>query len=294
MSEAQPKVKWGVERRLEFIEFRLLWEGGVRRADIIGMFGVSEPQASKDLALYQERAPKNAVYDKVSKRYVAAPECEPVFLKRGPADYLERLRSLGEGLVEAGESWLGSPPEIDVVMSPARQIDANCLHSVLKAIREKQSVEVYYQSMSSDRPDPTWRRITPHALGYDGFRWHVRAFCHSTDKYKDFLIPRIIAARDFEAPGKGGESDAMWNERFDIVIAPHPELGAHQKAMVAKDYGMENRSTVISVRYAMLFYVLKRLGLLDSPEKKAARTQHIVLINSKETMIALDKADWSL
>ena len=57
MSEDAAALKWGVERRLEFIEFRLFWEGGVNRSDIIEMFGVSVPQASKDLTLYQERAP---------------------------------------------------------------------------------------------------------------------------------------------------------------------------------------------------------------------------------------------
>ena len=33
-------LKWGVERRLEFIEFRLFWEGGVNRSDITDMFDV--------------------------------------------------------------------------------------------------------------------------------------------------------------------------------------------------------------------------------------------------------------
>ena len=51
-------LKWGVERRLEFIEFRLFWEGGVNRSDLIDTFGVSVPQASKDLTHYQERAPQ--------------------------------------------------------------------------------------------------------------------------------------------------------------------------------------------------------------------------------------------
>ena len=60
---------WSVERRLEFIEFRLFWEGGVNRADLIDAFGISVPQASKDLSLYQERAPGNVVYDKSAKRY---------------------------------------------------------------------------------------------------------------------------------------------------------------------------------------------------------------------------------
>jgi hypothetical protein len=45
------------ETRLEFIEFRLFWEGVLNRADIIDYFGVSVPQASNDLSRYQELAP---------------------------------------------------------------------------------------------------------------------------------------------------------------------------------------------------------------------------------------------
>ena len=52
-------IRWGVEQRLEFIEFRLFWEGGINRGDIIEIFGVSVPQASKDLTMYQEAAPGN-------------------------------------------------------------------------------------------------------------------------------------------------------------------------------------------------------------------------------------------
>ena len=81
MSKSAAALKWGVERRLEFIEFRLYWEGGVNRADIIEAFDVSVPQASKDLTLYQERAPRNAIYDKSAKRYVAGNEFQPCFLK---------------------------------------------------------------------------------------------------------------------------------------------------------------------------------------------------------------------
>ena len=44
-------IRWGVEQRLEFIEFRLFWEGGINRGDIIEIFGVSVPQASKDLTM---------------------------------------------------------------------------------------------------------------------------------------------------------------------------------------------------------------------------------------------------
>jgi hypothetical protein len=86
MTQAGRALKWGVERRLEFIEFRLFWEGGVNRSDIIEMFDVSVPQASKDLTLYQERAPKNAVYDKSAKRYVASDVFQPCFLRPDPSE----------------------------------------------------------------------------------------------------------------------------------------------------------------------------------------------------------------
>ena len=47
MSDSEAALKWGVARRLEFIEFRLYWEGGVNRSDIVEAFRVSVPQASK-------------------------------------------------------------------------------------------------------------------------------------------------------------------------------------------------------------------------------------------------------
>jgi hypothetical protein len=292
MSEAAAALKWGVERRLEFIEFRLFWEGGVNRSDIIAMFDVSVPQASKDLTLYQERAPKNAVYDKSAKRYVASSQFTPIFLKPDPDGYLSRLRSLAEGLADLGDSWIATPPETDIALTPRRKVDADVLKPVLQAVRENRSIEVYYQSMGSRRTDPTWRRMTPHAFGYDGFRWHVRAYCHIDEKYKDFLLPRILDVRHMDVPGPGGDQDALWKKTFDIEIGPHPKLTPSQRAVVAKDYGMTNERAVLSVRYAMLFYVLKRLGLLSDASQQNPHTQHIVALNAHETERALRRADF--
>jgi hypothetical protein len=292
MSEAAAALKWGVERRLEFIEFRLFWEGGVNRSDIIAMFDVSVPQASKDLTLYQERAPQNAVYDKSAKRYVASSQFSPIFLKPDPDGYLSRLRSLAEGLADLGDSWIATPPETDIALTPRRKVDADVLKPVLQAVRENRSIEVYYQSMGSRRTDPTWRQMTPHAFGYDGFRWHVRAYCHIDEKYKDFLLPRILDVRHMDVPGPGGDQDALWKKTFDIEIGPHPKLTPSQRAVVAKDYGMTNERAVLSVRYAMLFYVLKRLGLLSDASQQNPRTQHIVALNAHETERALRRADF--
>jgi len=293
MAESLTTLKWGVERRLEFIEFRLFWEGGVNRSDIIDMFDVSVPQASKDLTLYQERAPHNALYDKSAKRYVASEHFEPHFLKPDPDGYLSRLRSVAEGLIDLSESWITQVPDTDIALTPRRDIDASVLRTVLSAVRDHRSVDIYYQSMSKDRPDPIWRRITPHAFGYDGFRWHVRGYCHVTDKFKDFLLPRVLEIGSLGEPGAPAEHDALWQERFGVEIGPHPDLTTSQQAVVAKDYGMEKASAVLTVRYAMLFYVLKRLGLLGDAGKLPARSQHIVVVNQAETEAALAKAEFA-
>ncbi|WP_298274635.1 MULTISPECIES: WYL domain-containing protein [Alphaproteobacteria] len=293
MSEGATGLKWGVERRLEFIEFRLFWEGGVNRSDIIKMFDVSVPQASKDLTLYQEHAPQNAVYDKSAKRYVASEKFEPRFLKPDPSGYLSRLRSVAEGLVELSESWITQVPDTDIALTPRRDIDPDVLRAVLSSVRDHRSLDVLYQSMSKERPEPAWRRITPHAFGYDGFRWHVRAYCHVTDKFKDFLLPRILHVGEAGDGGADPAADTLWRERFDVVVGPHPELTASQKAVVAKDFSMESGSAVLTVRYAMLFYVLKRLGLLGDATKLPARSQHIVVLNRDDTAAALERAEYA-
>lgn len=58
-------LRWGVERKLEFIEFRLFWEGYVNRGDIIDTFNVSVNQASTDLNRYLGLAPDNMSYDSI-------------------------------------------------------------------------------------------------------------------------------------------------------------------------------------------------------------------------------------
>ena len=291
MSGKGGSVRWGVERRLEFIEFRLFWEGGVNRADLIDTFGISVPQASKDLSLYQERAPGNVLYDKSAKRYVASDGFKPLYLDSDPDAYFLRLRSLAEGTAGAAESWLAEPPEADVTLTPKRDVDRQVLRTILAAIRNKQSVEIHDQSMNKARPDPSWRRITPHALGYDGLRWHVRAFSHGEQLFTDFLLPRILEVRAPGEPAAPAEQDELWHRHFRLEIAPHPALTPGQKKVVAKDYGMTAGKRVFSVRYAMLFYVLKRLNLLRDPEKEDPRQQHIIALKRDEIRQALELAD---
>ena len=294
MTANRPALKWGVKRRLAFIEFRLFWEGRVNRSDIIDQFDVSVPQASKDFSLYQELAPENARYNKSEKCYVANTPFTPIFLSKDPDDYLSRLRLLADNVIEESKSWIAQVPDVDVGITPRRKMDTRVLRAVLDAIHSMCSLRIFYQSMSPERPDPIWREIEPHAFGHDGFRWHIRAYCCETSEFRDFLLPRILKVSSGSKAAANRQDDTLWHDKVPIKIAPHPDLAPSQQAIVAKDYGMKNGKTTLRVRYAMLFYLLKRLNLLDDASKRPARTQHIVAVNPDDLRAALKKANFSL
>ncbi len=290
MGKEAADLRWGVEQRLEFIEFRLFWEGGLNRADITRYFGVSVPQASKDLSQYQALAPDNIVYDRSEKRYFASMNFTPRFLKPDPDRYLSQLRMIAEGAVSREESWVARPPSFETLPMPRRHVDPEVLRTTLAAIREKRALEIRYQSLSGNRPQATWRWISPHAIAYDGQRWHVRAFCHLDRGFKDFLLPRVLKTRATAPAEALPEQDMVWSEIVSVALKPHPGLSDEQKHVVAQDFGMRGGHLAIKVRLALLYYLLKRLNLDFEEEKRPAREQHVVLADPDGVRQALRRA----
>ena len=277
MAAGNADFRWGVERRLEFIEFRLFWEGRVNRSDLMATFGISVNQASADLNRYLGMAPDNMRYDKSARAYVRGDRFEPLFLKPDPASYLSQLRSISDGIVTQEETWIGQLPAFDTVPSPIRGIDAHTLRRVIEAIRTRQALEVEYQSLSS--PTPRWRWIAPHAIAFDGFRWHARAYCFADGCFKDFLLARILGIRDSRPSDIDDSQDADWHTHVSLDIGPHPDLSDAQKKVVALDYGMRDGKASITVRKALLYYTLKRLGLDTDPSTRDPADQQIVLLS---------------
>jgi predicted DNA-binding transcriptional regulator YafY len=279
MGEDKPSLRWGVEQKLQFIEFRLFWEGHVNRSDLIDKFSVSQNQASGDLNRYIALAPDNMVYDKSGKTYLRSSSFSPLFLKPDATQYLSQVRSVAEGIVAPEDAWIGNFPAFDAAPSPARGIDPVVLRSIVIAIRRREAIHVLYQSMSA--PDPEWRWISPHALAFDGFRWHARSYCEKSGEFRDFVISRIMEARQTRPPVDPLASDNAWNEIVELRIGPHPALSPNQKRVVELDYGMEDGQVTILVRQALLYYALKRLGLDTDPAARKPQDQQIVLLNDK-------------
>ncbi|MFN7167949.1 MAG: WYL domain-containing protein [Pannonibacter sp.] len=270
-------LRWGVEQRLEFIEFRLYWEGRVNRSDLMDQFGVSVNQASADLNRYAGLQPDNMVYDRSLRSYVRKPGFRPTYFTPDAGHYLAQLRSVADGILDREESWIPDLPSFASAPAPVRGVDPLTLRAVVSAIRRSEAIEVMYQSLSS--PEPRWRWIAPHAIAFDGFRWHARAFCLTDDCFKDFLLSWMIEIRGSRASEASGEDDHDWNSEVTLEIGPHPALSATQAKVIALDYGMDNGKAQIRVRRPLLYYALRRLGLDTDPGARKPQDQQIVLLN---------------
>lgn len=63
------RLGYAIEQRLRLVDFLLLQYGTVNRSALERYFGISTPQASKDLSDYIKMAPNNMVYDVKAKTY---------------------------------------------------------------------------------------------------------------------------------------------------------------------------------------------------------------------------------
>ena len=276
------QLNWSVERRYEFIEFRLFWQGRINRGDLMEAFGVSTQQASLDLNAYIEQAKRNLAYDKRLRTYLRGKHFKPKYLKPDAEEYFAQLRAVDQGLVSAEQSWISFFPSFGATPTPARGVSPETLRDVLAAIRELSALQVAYQSMS--RPEPSARWIEPHALAFDGFRWHARAFCQNDQVFKDFLLSRIVEVGDQGPVTAEPSADEAWHTEVVLEIGPHPDLSDNQRRAIEMDYGMEGGRAQIAVRRALLFYALQRLGLDTDPVARRPQDQQIVLLNRDEVI----------
>lgn len=278
-AEPRAPTKWSQDRRLEFIDFRLRWEGRINRVDLTKHFAISIPQASLDIARYLELAPANMVYDKSARIYVASATFKALYQSSSASQYLNELLTTQSGLLGPEASFLGWRPSLDLVPTPGRQLNSDTLAELVAAIRERRAVSVLYQSMAQD--EPQLRAVSPHAIAHDGFRWHVRVYCHLRNQYRDFVIARILKILPSDATYVDPAEDSEWSKLVELVLVPNPELSPAHKRVIELDYAMAAGRIVLKCRQALLFYALKHLGL-DHTTGGSPKAHQIVLENRSE------------
>lgn len=281
MKEQLVTIPWSTQKRLQFLEFKLYWEGRVNRGDLTAEFGISIPQASVDFTKYQEMAPMNISYNSSAKYYEPTETFLPIFIELSADAYFSTiLCSPTESIATRGSDYVAAVP------NPSRAIDLDVLRTLVQSIKNKQVVLVDYRSFNNPQPGNT-RMVSPHAFGTDGSRWHVRAYCHESNSFKDFVLGRIASAVMGSESNIDVNSDHKWFNYAEVVITPNPKLNEAQKNIVAMDYGMTDFELKIKCRVALLYYLMRKIGIDRNGSARAGEEQQIVTVNYDEIQAAI-------
>jgi hypothetical protein len=288
MEENSPTLsefRWNVAQRLEFIEFRLLWEGRINRSDVAERFGMTVQQATADLGVYEAAAPENITYDRNAKTFVPARNFRPKFLREYSDRQLLQLAAISAGLVMREETWFGELPPVGVIPAPQRNVSTIVMRWILEAIRTNSQIEIEYQSVN--QPETVRRSIAPHALGYNGERWHVRAWCPKRKSFRDFVLSRISDVGDLSQSRVDSAWDREWFNEVELLLAPNPGLTEGARRSLSKEYNMSRGRLRLNTRVALAFYMIQHFNLdLDlEPSRK-----QLVLTNQDEVDQACKQA----
>ena len=230
-------LPYAQRKRLQFVESMAQWEGVVQRQRICDIFGVSPNHVTRDLALYRSLSPYNLEYDVSRRAYRPSAKFQPLLASGTAEEYLAQLQ-LALQTSKNGEmpDWAQGLPVAGLPQAGGA-LDATVVQALVRAIRDRTSVEVAYQSLQT--PEPTSRVIWPRHLIYVLGRWHVRAFDGRHKRFADLVLARLSAARPSGSalPDSENEDDA-WAQEATVEVVPNPRLAPAQQRVVAKEYGM--------------------------------------------------------
>lgn len=279
MGNTTNEMNWAARERLRSVELRLWWRGHVGRREIKEVFGISPAQATSDLQKYFELNGGACFYSTNRKRYEAGPGMTCVLHR----PVLEEGLSLVFGEM-VGDRWQRDklwdhrkPGLLGSVSLPVREGSPDIERLLVMAAGGRRRIRVKYSSVNSGKS--RWRELIPRTFGWDGRRWHLRAYCPDNEGWRDFVLGRFEEA---EWPGaEEGENvpaDEAWDRWVVVRLKINPELDAVQRRALRMDYGLDGSKLEVRVREAMRPYLLAEMFLDD--EDAGKRPRHFVL-NSK-------------
>ncbi len=237
--------------RLAFIDFCLEYFGQIARADLINRFQTGLASCSRDLSLYRELAPKNAILIHKTKHYIRTEHFKPLFEHNSESVLSSLARGFGDGISSCSE-------QSDRCFDAVRLVypEPKIVSSIMRAIHAGKSISCQYESISSGL---TERILVPHAITNNGHRWHIRAFDRTSNSFRDFVCTRFVKIVIHEskvASKEAKESDLEWKNILQLSLIAHPNL-KHKRA-IEMDYAMKNGQVKFEVREALAGYVLRQ------------------------------------
>lgn len=276
-------IAYAQRDRLAFVEVRTYFCGSVTRAQIEERFGVKPAASARDLIAYRELAPGNLRYNAALRCYQPTPDFAPAF-SHSPAHVLSWLRSgTGDGLEVAAAQAVPCETAHDLV-----QPNLVTLATITRAISAGTVLEVNYLSLSSGT---SVKRLAPLALADTGYRWHLRAYDQSKNRFADFVLTRIESARPTQEPIPDAQKlahDAQWNQIVPLELVPHPDLP--YPAAIELDYGMSKGQLLMTVRAPLVGYALKRWSVDCTPGHTLSSSSHHLWLRNGDVLQGVESA----
>lgn len=280
MEQGGERVRWGVRRRLEFIDFRLFWDGRFNRSDMAETFGISAQQASADIAHYEKIAPQNLAYDRAEKAYKRAPDFAPAFIGETVERYLLQLVAIENRWMRQEDTWFDALPPVEIVTLGRRSTDHQVLLRVLDAVRNNLEIEVNYASLTGSADQS--RVIAPHALAHSAGRWYLRSWSREHNDFRDYNLNRIKVVGAQRPSRIDPALDFEWIHKINLVIIPNPGLPTERQAAVAEEYAMETGRLVRPCRLSLSFYLMSEYNLDVAEGILPPQKQQLILRNRDE------------
>lgn len=279
-ARAADELRWGPRKRLEFIDFRLLWNARVNRGDICAHFRISPQQASADLATYERLAPDNMRYDRGQRTFVRGAAFRPLLIGGLSDRYLLQLKALRTGLLPLAETWFDTPPPAQVIDLRHRRVADLTLQTILDAIRDGLELQVTYSTMS-DKPAGE-RHIAPHALASASGRWHARCWNRENGDFRDFNLNRIRGIHGQSPSTVDPKLDLEWHTEVDLMLLPNPDMSEYRQAAVRDEYAFDGEELRVTSRIALVFYLFHDYNLEPSSSGLPPTKRQLVLVNGEE------------
>ncbi|GAA6171853.1 YafY family protein [Colwellia sp. KU-HH00111] len=265
--------------RFDFIESVVWWEGQINATHLANKFQLSRQAASSVLQQYRDKYPFYLRYNQSSKAFIATDDFYHLAQLTPFSNYLTLTTEPHQKSANCQQHANVFAFEVE---APLRNINPIQVQPILRAIREKLAIDIGYISLSS--PDYLDRIIQPHAMIFDGLRWHVRAYCNKNSQFRDFTLSRFNGEATFEGKATHlAEQDDKWQTMVDVVIEADPRFNDQQKRIIEQDFQMENGQKTITTRAALVNYLLRRLHI-DS-YKNTPEEQQIVLTSDSRKCV---------
>jgi hypothetical protein len=260
MVKRKKKKSQSQNEKLSFIDFCANYLGTVQRFEIVKRFGISDVSASKCIAEYTEIAPRNLKYDFKTKTHQTTKRFRPMF----EFDITQVLKALSTGFGDTLEQ-LPTPFIVSESAITLNKPKNEIVAQVTRAINLKKIVDLKYRSLSSGE---TERQIAPFAVVDSGLRWHVRAYDRKSKEFRDFVFTRMLDANLTDEDPEQAESiefDDFWNQEITLELVPHPD-NIKEKESVEMDYGMVDGLMKVTLRRAVVGYVLRHWNVDATPD----------------------------